>query len=140
MDVADARRLAEAMDAAGLTWQPASGDRFCIPDRDMDSDVFVISDMTINVEDAIGGAIVKFNGTTEWALDSIAAAQVLWLPWEHQLRDLLGVRFATLERLPGPAGGVRGHPRRLPPLSARGRRARLPARGAVGAHPLKRLP
>ena len=26
------------------------------------------------------GSVIRFNGTTEWALDSIPAAEVLWLP------------------------------------------------------------
>ena len=105
MDIADARRLRAVLDAVGLTWRPAPGDRFAIPDRDMDEQVFVLSEMTINVEQAIGGEVIKFNGTTEWALDSIAAADVLWLPREDQLRELLGVRFARLEALGEPAGG-----------------------------------
>ena len=105
MDIADARRLRAATDAAGIAWRPRSGDRFVIPDRDLDESVFVVSEMTINVEQAIGGEIIKFNGTTEWALDSIAATDVLWLPREDQLRELLGVRFARLEALGDPAGG-----------------------------------
>ena len=100
-----ARRLQEALTRGGVTWQPAPGDRFAVPDRDLDDMVFVVSEMTIEVEDAIGGALVKFNGTTEWALDSIEAAQVIWVPWEHQLRELLGPAFASLEVLDGPAGG-----------------------------------
>ena len=105
MDIAEARRLRAAMDAAGRAWQPRSGDRFVVPDRDLDDQVFVVSEMTIDIEQAIGGAIMKFNGTTEWALDSIAASDVLWLPREDQLRDLLGERFARLEALAAPAGG-----------------------------------
>ena len=105
MNIPEARQLRAAMDAAGRAWQPRSGDRFVIPDRDLDDQVFVVSEMTIDVQQAIGGAIMKFNGTTEWALDSIAASEVLWLPREEQLRELLGARFARLEALPGPAGG-----------------------------------
>ena len=105
MDIADARRLRAATDADGIAWRPRSGDRFVIPDRDLDESVFVLSEMTINVERAIGGDIIKFNGTTEWALDSIAASEVLWLPREDQLRELLGVRFTRLEALGEPAGG-----------------------------------
>ena len=57
--------------------------------HDLD-DVFVLADMTIEVEDLPSGLLVKFNGTTEWALDSVPADDVLWIPWEHQLRALLG--------------------------------------------------
>ncbi len=92
------RELAQRLREAGLEWTPASGDRFMIPDRDLDDDLFVISEMTIEVQDVLGRRIVKFNGTTEWALDSIAAELVLWLPREDQLRDALGGRFAALER------------------------------------------
>jgi len=92
------RDLAERLREAGLPWEPASGDRFIIPDRDLDDDLFVISEMTIEVHDVLGRRTIKFNGTTEWALDSIAAELVLWLPRESQLRDALGDRFAALER------------------------------------------
>lgn len=105
MHVDDARTLRDALERAGRRWHPRSGDRFLIPDRDLDGQVFVVADMTIEIADAIGGPLVRFNGTTEWALDTIAADEVLWLPWEHQLRELLGDRFAGLEALPGPAGG-----------------------------------
>ncbi len=81
-------------------WQPASGDRFIIPDRDLDETVFVISEMTIESEDVPGGRIIKFNGTTEWALDSIPQEAVLWLPREDQLRGMLGRVFDRLVALP----------------------------------------
>ena len=71
-----------------------------IPDRDLDESVFVISDMTIEAQDVPGGSLIKFNGTTEWALDSISQDQVLWLPRENQLRELLGARFDRLVALP----------------------------------------
>src|SRR3712207_1333684 len=62
----------------------------------MDSEVFVLSDMTIEVHQYPGGPVIGFNGTTEWALDSIAQSEALWLPAEHQLRELLGEAFAGL--------------------------------------------
>ena len=65
----------------------------------------MLSDMTVDVVELPTGQLIRFNGTTEWALDSIAADEVAWLPWEHQLRELLGSRFHSLEALPGPAGG-----------------------------------
>ena len=82
----------------GRPWVPAHGDRFVVPGRDLD-DVFVLADLTIEVEELPSGRLVKFNGTTEWALDSIPAAEVLWIPWEHQLRDLLGDSLVSLARL-----------------------------------------
>jgi hypothetical protein len=88
--------LARALRDAGLRWTPARGDTFVIPDRDMDSDVFVLSDMTIEVHQFPEGAVIGFNGTTEWALDSVEQSQALWVPAEHQLRERLGEAFAGL--------------------------------------------
>ena len=93
--------IARALRDAGLVWKPARGDSFVMPDRGMDADVFVLSDMTIEVQQFPAGPVIGFNGTTEWALDSIEQADALWLPAEHQLRDLLGDAFVALARLDG---------------------------------------
>jgi hypothetical protein len=93
--------LARRLRVAGIAWTPAEGDRFVVPDRDMDADVFVISNMVVEVREVPAGRIMAFNGTTEWALDSIDAANVIWLPREHQLRELLGHHFAGLAAVPG---------------------------------------
>jgi hypothetical protein len=92
--------LARALRDAGLVWTPAPGDRFVVADRDMDDQVFVLSDMTVEVRAFRTGPVIAFNGTTEWALDSLDQAAALWLPAEHQLRDLLGPSFRRLERTP----------------------------------------
>ena len=92
LSVASARALQEA----GLQWTPARGDSFVIPDRDMDDDVFVLSDMTVEVHQFPAGPVIGFNGTTEWALDSVEQADTLWIPAEHQLRERLGDAFAGL--------------------------------------------
>lgn len=94
------RELAERLKRLGAHWSPTSGDRFIIPDRDLDDSVFVISEMTIEAQEVPGGSLIKFNGTTEWALDSISQDQVLWLPREDQLRDMLGATFDRLVALP----------------------------------------
>jgi hypothetical protein len=99
-----ARRVGEHLASRGAPWRPASGDRFVLPGRDLDQ-VFVVSEMTIEVQELSTGMLIRFNGTTEWALDSIPAAEAVWLPREDQLRTLLGDRFAALERLPGPPEG-----------------------------------
>jgi hypothetical protein len=52
--------------------------------------------MTIEVQHFPGGPVIGFNGTTEWALDSIEQTEALWVPAEHQLRELLGDAFAGL--------------------------------------------
>jgi hypothetical protein len=95
------RELAEALAARGLEWAPSSGDRFLVPDRDLDDEVFVISGMSIEVAELEFGSEMRFNGTVEWALDSIARDEVIWLPREEQLRDALGERFLRLESVTG---------------------------------------
>jgi hypothetical protein len=89
---------ARALQAAGLDWRPVSGDFFRIDRPDLESDVFTVSDMTIEPHEFDTGTILGFNGTTEWALDSLALEDALWLPREDQLRELLGVAFRSLER------------------------------------------
>ncbi len=93
--------LARRLQAAGLVWTPASGDRFVVPDRDMDEEVFVVSNMVVDVHELPTGTLLGFNGTTEWALDSILEREVVWLPREDQLRDLLGQSFRGLASTPG---------------------------------------
>jgi hypothetical protein len=95
------RELAEALAARGLEWAPSSGDRFLVPDRDLDDEVFVVSGMSIEVAELEFGSEMRFNGTVEWALDSIARDEVIWLPREEQLRDALGERFLRLESVTG---------------------------------------
>ena len=89
---ATARRLRDA----GLVWSPSSGDRFVIADRGMDDDVFVVSEMVVEQHQGAAGALLRFHGTTEWALDYVLVSQVLWLPREDQLRSRLGDRFVAL--------------------------------------------
>lgn len=89
--------LATRLRAAGIVWTPANGDRFVVPGRDLDDQVFVVSDMVIESHDVPGGRVIRFNGTTEWALDSIPAELALWLPREDQLRGLLAGHFLRLE-------------------------------------------
>jgi hypothetical protein len=94
LSVATARRLRDA----GLCWTPTRGDAFVVADRGMDDEVFVVSDMTIEVRHYPGGPVIGFNGTTEWALDSLEQQDALWVPAEHQLRELLGAAFVRLAR------------------------------------------
>ncbi len=90
--------LAQRLRDAGLRWEPARGDRFVIPGRDMDTDVFVLSDMTVEVHEFPTGPVIGFNGTVEWALDSVDAGSALWLPDEPALRERLGGTFISLRR------------------------------------------
>ncbi|NED98822.1 pilus assembly protein CpaE [Phytoactinopolyspora halotolerans] len=93
--------LARRLRDAGLKWEPQAGDHFIIPDRDMDDDVFVVSTMVVDVHDFPSGRVIGFNGTVEWALDSIEKEKVLWLPTEAQLRERLGGTFSQLVRQDG---------------------------------------
>lgn len=88
--------LARELRGSGVAWSPVTGDRFMVPDRDMDDEVFVVSDMVVEVLDLPGGPVLGFNGTTEWALDNLRSDSVLWLPREDQLRTMLGERFRSL--------------------------------------------
>jgi hypothetical protein len=91
-------QVARELQDAGLAWKPAPGDRFTIPDRDLDDDVFFLSNMTIEVHALPEGRVIGFNGTTEWAMDDVELSEALWLPREDQLRELLGGTFVSLQR------------------------------------------
>ncbi len=95
--------LARALLAGGVLWQPQAGDRFVIDKPALTDQVFWISDLTIEVHHVAGQSVLGFNGTTEWALDSVDLDQALWLPREDQLRELLGDRLVRLDRLDGDA-------------------------------------
>jgi hypothetical protein len=98
MDGMISTELAAALRDAGLVWRPRSGDRFQLDEPEFDADVFTVSEMTIEPREYPTGRILAFNGTTEWALDSVALEDALWLPHESQLRELLGVAFRSLRR------------------------------------------
>lgn len=89
---------ARALRAGGVRWTPSSGDRFVVVDRGMDDDVFVLSEMTVEVQRVGDAKVIGFNGTTEWALDSVDGQDALWLPRESQLRELLADTFRSLTR------------------------------------------
>lgn len=88
--------LARELRTAGLRWEPAQGDRFVVEQPEMEHEVFVLSDMTVTVHEFVDARVLGFNGTVEWALDSVDAGQALWLPAEDQLRELLGPAFVRL--------------------------------------------
>jgi hypothetical protein len=100
------RHLAADLRAAGLTWTPTKGDWFVIPDHGLDELEFVISDMVIETRRmAFDRQLLAFNGTTEWAMDTLAASEALWLPREDQLRAILGEALIGLEYIPGESPG-----------------------------------
>ena len=89
---------AERLARAGLVWHPAAGDRFTVRADQLMGQVFTISDMVVEPHEYPSGTVLGFNGTTEWALDSVQQDDALWLPREDQLRDLLGPAFRSLAR------------------------------------------
>ena len=91
--------LARALRDSDLVWRPVRGDNFCIDRVEADAEIYTLSDMTVEAHEFSSGTVLGFNGTTEWALDSVALDDALWLPREDQLRELLGAAFRTLERV-----------------------------------------
>jgi len=87
--------LARELRDAGLRWTPESGDRFLIEQAEM-LDVYTVSEMTVEAHTFPTGTVLGFNGTTEWALDSVDVADALWLPREDQLRAMLRGTFRSL--------------------------------------------
>lgn len=92
--------LASRLRNSGVEWIPSAGDRFAIPER-MDDELFTISDMVVEVHELPMGRFFDFNGTTEWALDTVSQSDALWLPREEQLRSMLAGSFVLLRAVPG---------------------------------------
>lgn len=88
--------LARALRDSGLVWRPTTGDAFRIDLIEADEELFVLSDMTVEAHQFSTGTVIGFNGTTEWALDSVSIDEALWHPHEHQLREALGRAFVSL--------------------------------------------
>lgn len=82
-----------------LDWTPQNADRFFIPREEIADAVFIVSDMVVELIRAQGESTFHFNGTTEWALDSVSSDVAVWLPTEGQLRDALGDAFLSLDRV-----------------------------------------
>src|SRR5262245_58248892 len=85
--------LARKLKEVGLKWSPAKNDFFMVPDRGLDDTIFVISDMTVFVETLSGQLEVTFHRTAEWALDHVQVTELIWLPTETQLRELIEQRL-----------------------------------------------
>lgn len=90
--------LARRLRDAGLRWTPTAGDRFVIPQPGLADELFTLSEMTVEAHHYSTGTVLGFNGTTEWALDSVAQEDALWMPREDQLRAQLGGTFRALVR------------------------------------------
>jgi hypothetical protein len=87
-----ARRLSRL-----VQWRPVNGDQFFIPRPEIADAVFTVSDMVVELVEKDGVSRFHFNGTVEWALDSVASDEVVWLPREDQLRQMLGQHFLSLD-------------------------------------------
>jgi len=83
--------------APHLTWTPQNADQFFIPRPEIADSVFCVSDMVVELVVRDGESRFHFNGTVEWALDSVELTEVVWLPREEQLRELLGDYFLSLD-------------------------------------------
>lgn len=95
IDIDIARRLQDA----GLRWVPADGDVFIIDNTQLRDEAFMLSSMVIETgRSRTGESLFRFNGTTEWALDSVEQEDALWVPREDQLRRALGEHFIALRR------------------------------------------
>jgi hypothetical protein len=102
-----------------LDWTPANGDQFYIPRPEISESVFTIADMVVELIVKNGDSRFHFNGTVEWALDSVESDDVVWMPREEQLRSLLGDAFLSLDRVgsgyvvsaTGPDGAFHTDPR-----------------------------
>ena len=81
--------MAQRLKQAGLKWTPRLHDFFAIPERGMDTKVFVISDLQANIEKLFGAEVVAFQGASEWALDYLITSEAVWMPREEQLREAL---------------------------------------------------
>jgi hypothetical protein len=88
--------IARELKNAGLVWEARINDYFAIPDRGMDERVFVISELQADLDVLRGWPVVTFHGAAEWALDYILTTEVVWMPTEEQLRELL---VTALDRL-----------------------------------------
>jgi hypothetical protein len=93
--------VARELRRAGVRWEPRPGDRFVVDQPEMAEQIFWVSDFTVDVHEYAAERVLAFNGTTEWALDSVRVADCVWLPREDQLRRLLGSMLIKLERQPG---------------------------------------
>lgn len=100
--------LAMKLKGAGLVWEPKLHDFFTVPETVLANRLFVVSDMTIDVQKLFGSEMITFNGAVEWSLDYITMTEALWVPTEAQLRNVLldrlrdkAPQMVTLESTPG---------------------------------------
>jgi hypothetical protein len=79
--------LAQALRTAGVRWSPQNGDWFCLIDDP--SEPWLVAPGAVELALMEGQPALLFHGASEWALDSVLAYEVLWLPSEQQVRQLV---------------------------------------------------
>ncbi len=79
--------LALAVRTAGVRWSPQNGDWFCLIDDS--TEPWLIAPGAVEIAQIEGQPALLFHGASEWALDSVMAYEVMWLPSEQQMRELL---------------------------------------------------
>jgi hypothetical protein len=101
--------LATQLRNAGIVWEPREGDCFVVPEPQLEGQLFYISRLPALIQSYKGSPVATFHGTAEWALDYVLLSEVVWLPNETQLRELLGAvaGHGALLRLERTAGGYR---------------------------------
>ena len=102
--------LAVRLRAAGVRLAPAhrATPSWC-PSSDLDDRVFVLSDMVVELVDVPGGTrVLAFNGTTEWALDSLEATAPCGCRVRTSCAACSGAPSVALERVSRDRRSLRG--------------------------------
>lgn len=81
--------LAQQLKENGLEWHYQVYDRFAVPVEGLQDQSFILADIPATVESVQGWPVIMFHGASEWALDYIVMQEVVWLPTENQLRELI---------------------------------------------------
>ena len=79
--------LAQGLLEAGIRWQPANGDWFCLDTSDVEPWLIAPGAVELGLHD--GDPVLMFHGASEWAMDAVHAVDAVWLPSEQQARVLL---------------------------------------------------
>ena len=83
-----------------MHWSPAKGDRFVVPDRDLDDEVFVVSDMVVEAVDVpSGGADPRLQRHHRVGARQPRGGRGDLAAARGPARGLLGDAFVSLERL-----------------------------------------
>lgn len=81
--------LAQQLKDNGLEWHYQTYDRFAVPVDGLQDQSFILADIPATVQKVQGWPVIMFHGASEWALDYIILQDVIWLPTENQLREMI---------------------------------------------------